>query len=621
MNWAKELIDLYDSNIEGVGKIFSDKDGKNKYTLFPLYHSSALADIEITITENGEFLGASLIEKEDRFTIIPVTEESNSRTNGMCPHPLCDNLQYLSKGLKDCVRNAKPDIGKYHASYMAQLGDWLDSLNSHQTVRAIYQYLDSGTLLTDLLHVGIITLEEDGYLPDGAEKRFIRFLTCADGKSEPAPCWLDKSLQEAFIRYYESMQKPKVLDYLTGEMQRACSLHPKKMRNDGDSAKLFSAADKRFFTFRGRFSTADEAFQIGAKSSQKLHSALNWIIRKQGKAFDSMTLVAWESSLKGVPSWDAGTDQIEENVSWEDADLTNTRIAKRFYSALYGYEKEITPDSRMVLMAFDAATPGRLSFIEHRTMATTKYLEQIQKWHESCAWVHAGFQDGERCYYVGVPGIKKIIDAVYGTEDKGAVKLRKSNLYPVYMKRLLPCVWDGRPLPEDLVTNAVDRASTPQFYNEWYNWERVLTTACSLVKKSRNERNKKEDWNVALNMDCKDRSYLYGRLLAIADRIEYQKYDKEDSKRITNAKRYMTAFYQRPYDTWRIIEQSIQPYLNKLKVPTRKFYENLLDDVYQKFNEKNFIDNRKLEGLYLLGFHSQSFDLKIRKKEEEKENE
>ena len=49
-------------------------------------------------------------------------------------------------------------------------------------------------------------------------------------------------------------------------------------------------------------------------------------------------------------------------------------------------------------------------------------------------------------------------------------------------------------------------------------------------------------------------------LLAIADRIEYQTYSKEDSKRITNAKRYMTAFYQRPYDTWRIIEQSIQPY-------------------------------------------------------------
>ena len=71
---------------------------------------------------------------------------------------------------------------------------------------------------------------------------------------------------------------------------------------------------------------------------------------------------------------------------------------------------------------------------------------------------------------MGVPGIKRIIDAVYGTEDKGVLKLRKNNLYPVYMKRLLPCVWDGKPLPEDLVTNAVDRASIAQCYNKWYNW-------------------------------------------------------------------------------------------------------------------------------------------------------
>lgn len=132
-----------------------------------------------------------------------------------------------------------------------------------------------------------------------------------------------------------------------------------------------------------------------------------------------MTLVAWESSLKDVPSWDVGTDQIEENVFWEkDVDFTNTRIAKRFYSALYGYEKEITPDSRMVLMAFDAATLGRLSFIEHKTMATTKYLDQIRKWHESCAWVHKEFQNGERCYYVGVPGIKKSLTRYTGLKIK-----------------------------------------------------------------------------------------------------------------------------------------------------------------------------------------------------------
>ena len=47
----------------------------------------------------------------------------------------------------------------------------------------------------------------------------------------------------------------------------------------------------------------------------------------------------------------------------------------------------------------------------------------------------------------------------------------------------------------------------------------------------------------------------------------------------------------------------------------------LLDDVYWKFDESTFTDNRKLEGIYLLGFHSQSYELKKRKKEEEKTDE
>ena len=37
------------------------------------------------------------------------------------------------------------------------------------------------------------------------------------------------------------------------------------------------------------------------------------------------------------------------------------------------------------------------------------------------------------------------------------------------------------------------------------------------------------------------RDYLYGRLLALADRIEYRTFDKENGRE-TNAKRYMNAF-------------------------------------------------------------------------------
>lgn len=64
----------------------------------------------------------------------------------------------------------------------------------------------------------------------------------------------------------------------------------------------------------------------------------------------------------------------------------------------------------------------------------------------------------------------------------------------------------------------------------------------------------------------------------------------------------------------KIIEENLQPYLNKLKIQEKLFYENLLNDIYELFDVEKFIDNRRLDGLYLLGFHSQSYDFKLKKK-------
>ena len=74
------------------------------------------------------------------------------------------------------------------------------------------------------------------------------------------------------------------LDYLTGERQTVSYLHSKKIRNEGDGAKLISSNDEANYTFRGRFSTKEQAFAIGNETSQKMHNALKWIIRKQGRS-------------------------------------------------------------------------------------------------------------------------------------------------------------------------------------------------------------------------------------------------------------------------------------------------------------------------------------------------
>lgn len=340
-----------------------------------------------------------------------------------------------------------------------------------------------------------------------------------------------------------------------------------------------------------------------------------------------------------ILNWDADTEQIistANRVSDEEDDFeeeyeeeeplatdTNPIVAEQLYQALQGYRKKVHNTSRMVLMVLDGATPGRLAIQEFKALETAQYLDNIYQWHERGGWQQ---QKKKNHYYYGVPGIKDIADILYGSDGNamGSLTINDKNgkrMYAELGRRLEPCIWSRRNLPYDLVQIAVNRASMPQSYKHRTNWEQTLCLACSFVKKNRYERYK-EEWNVALDEICNDRSYLYGRLLAVADRVEYRTFE-QDSERMTNAKRYMTTFSQRPFETWKIIEENIQPYWNHLKVSERNYYRKVLDEIYALFEVDAFKEKRRLDGLYLLGFHSQMFELKKKKsnQQEDKEHE
>ena len=638
MSWINELIDLYEKNSDKIGVIEYRRE--IPYVLLPPFHTTVIAQITITIDENGDFVRAEQVDQSDKLTIIPVTEKSGSRTAGKEPHPLCDNLRYLAGDYEDYYE----DDGTCYELYISQLRKWVESNYSHSKVKAIYSYLKKETLVKDLVSRKIIKLNEDSQIDDKENiqgivqtKAFVRFIvrpTKIDLHQENSDeCWKDRTLQECYIEYVRSQGKEKGLCYLTGNIEPISYLHSKKIRNEGDGAKLISANDSQNFIYRGRFVNREEAFAVGSETSQKAHNALKWIIRKQGVFFDTMTIVTWESNQLSMPKWNEDTDAIvtEYESEWEDdwspqdsASDGNPITADKFYKALRGYGKKVENTSNMILLAFDAATPGRLALIENMELDSARYLENIKKWHEDCEWIHEKWKDKRRIPFIGMVGVKDIADILFGIENKGSLSIVDANgkkLYAEVAKRLLPCIWNGSKIPYDYVNLAVVKASNPLAYKERKNWERVLTLACSLVKKDRKDRKKQEEWNVALDKNEKDRNYLYGRLLAVADRIEYLTYDEKDNGRVTNAKRYMSAFSQRPYETWKVIEENIQPYENKLGIATRKFYENLLHEIYDLFDKKSFSDNGKLDGLYLLGFHSQAYDLKLRKENNEDKKE
>ena len=128
-------------------------------------------------------------------------------------------------------------------------------------------------------------------------------------------CWKDRTLQDSYIAYCRSWKENMGLSYLTGEWTQISYLQPKKIRNEGDGAKLISANDETNYTFRGRFASKEEAFAIGYEDSQKAHNALKWILRKQGMNYNGMYLVTWESDSGEVLDWQQDLPLIVADVN------------------------------------------------------------------------------------------------------------------------------------------------------------------------------------------------------------------------------------------------------------------------------------------------------------------
>jgi CRISPR-associated protein Csd1 len=240
------------------------------------------------------------------------------------------------------------------------------------------------------------------------------------------------------------------------------------------------------------------------------------------------------------------------------------------------------------------------------------------------------FKDKETKVYIYAPALKVIATNIYGTEQNGFIKI-DDKILRATIERLLSSVIDKKPIPIDIVKMAINKASNPMAYEKRYNWNSVLEIACALVKKSKNDAiNKnltnneyKEVFTMALDENLKDRSYLYGRLLAVADRIEYRTFESGEDRQ-TNAKRYMTAFAQRPYKTWQIIYKKLDAYLNKLNKGESVKYQNLLQNIHDLFEPKDFKNNFALDGIYILGFECQGKDLRyknIKENNEEATNE
>ncbi len=622
LSWASKLLETYDKCQSKVG--VQSEDGM----LLPLSHLTTKAQIEVILSDEGHFIHAVEIPNEDAITVIPVTEDSASRSSGITAHPLHDKLIYIAK---DYTRYTDKDNEAQFAAHQGLLKTWVDSPFTHSSITAIYKYLEQGTLISDLIACNILKL--DGELLDKKYKiqktinqadAFIRFKIKGNQQQIIEP-WFDKTLFDAYHKFYTSLHTEQDLCYITGKMMYCTDKHPAKLRQGKDKAKLISMNDSNGFTYRGRFVSKKEAISVGYETSQKIHNALRWLIQKQAYKYDGQTILTWNSHCDDIMS--ALTLQSCLLPTLTETVDTEENYAQRVNKAIAGYEQEITDhNDNIVIMAMDAATIGRFSITYYHEIDASPYYKNLQDWFAYCSWPQ--YTKAEYMGCVGTPIPKEIISCAYGTL-RGAFFEADDKMMTLQMGRLLPCISEGKPVPADFVERLSSQVKTMST-NTKYNWNKCIGILCAVFKKYCHEQ-KGENWSVNIMENKKfaksNIPYLLGRILAVYDGIEQYALNIQKEDRPTNAMRLYVPFQEHPFLTLSTLDKKIRPYVEKLGkrceyLLTMK--QDLMEELLAEIDDKNFQRLQNLDAYFVLGFDCQRNEIKrinTERKEKNKQKE
>ena len=622
--------------------------------LTPVGHTIQNAHIIIVIDGQGNFQTARVMPPKTAI-LLPATESSENRTSGEAPHPLADKIQYVAKDYVDYGGEKKA----YFDGYLKQLKAWCESPFAHPKVQAVLNYVAKGRVVADLVEAGIFQLgsgnkvlnkwEAEGDAPSifsalpktKGEIEFGSALVCwqveiaGDVHSQT---WTDKTIQQSWADYAASEKAEKGFCLVQGEEAVISTMHPAKLRHTGDKAKLISSNDTGGYTFRGRFATAEEAASVSADVSAKAHSALRWLISRQGIRNGDQVTVSWAISGKPVPSpmkdisseidWDnldisavGNPDEIAKQTSSENSEPSpdwsaniGRAAAQIIKKKLHGYQAELKAHEQISLIMLDSATPGRMALTYYQEFLPADYFANLDAWIDDFSWyqrysieVPNGKKTDKRTQWRFVPPSPySIAEAVYG---KSLSDTLRKQLYA----RLLPVITGGISvlIPEDLVRQSFQAACNPNSCENW-EWQRNIGVACALYKGWRarhHDLSQRRIYPMSLDTQNRSRDYLYGRLLAVAENTESYALYLAGEKRATTAERYMQRFAEHPFATWRNIELALKPYQERLRNNGKDTGAQAIGEIMELFAIDDFTCDDKLSGEFLLGYHCQKMEI------------
>lgn len=615
MNLTKNLIDVYDKKSKEPFYWKCDEAGVR---LIPVGFSTAESDIEVVIDESSNFISAKIIDKKERNTLIPVSEGSEVRTSATAPsHKLFDKLSYLIP--ESLIYFNKPS--ECFEKFLLQLKDTVDEYNE-PLITIFYNYIQKGSLLSDLLSTDVLDdyKNDDNVLSFNKNDPFIRFVILKD--DEYINFNETESVVNIFLQeYLKENSNGEDIDYNTGNKGKAGTKFPNKIRTTADKAKLFSSNDDSCFTFRGQLRTPEEAVCINKIEADKMHNALKYLIKKQGKFINGKEFLIFGNLEKDIDLLDNDVFiLVDDEIEKYD---TLPEYTKYIGDKIFGFKSLITIDEKsfITVIILDSLSQGRLSlnfFKEYIGLQINDFLKNVEKWYSSTTYYYLSYNKKEKKWVNGYNScsIIDVAKCAYGLETEKFIETKNKKVHDKCISELLRNVLSNTQINLSLLQALNNRAKNPKKYKNWFNWLKTLSVACAMNRRYFNKKLRREE--IPLSNDNKpfELNFELGRLLAV-----YELFEKSCGVKHKNtiAERYFSQYMAHPMRTYEIIHKSTLSYEAKLKNTKPGMYYKLSkirEEIITNIDPETFKNAKNLDGRALCGYFSQTVEFYKKNKDD-----
>ena len=611
MDFFTSLLKAYEK-AEEIGLV-DQQDGHNP-VLLPLYHTSLKSNskniISVKLDRDGSFYKAEVMA-DNQTIVFPVTANSVARSgSNPAPHPLVDKFSYY---VSEANQTQYDDFHK-------QLANWIDYCDEGE-VKGFLTKIQRFILQTDFLSSILQSLYGDYYQREGLKITY----SDSDGKNKTVDLsayFLEfsivqfhgfkdesvtsyKELHQSYISFVRANQDNLGTCNISGRTEQITNKHRGLMGN----AKIISVSNKGE-AYKGRFKEREDVFSVGYETSEKIHLMIKYLLENKNSSTwleSSQYLINWFSDDLANES-QLDIVKPEFNELFEDSEderdslvfIKPNKENKKIGSSFIKGQKLFSNDTMYNIAILNKTSNGRIALKYFRQVQVSQLLKNLETWQENYSW-EAKTKSGN--YKLRTPTFNEIINAAYGIDRERYLELDNDSFKSDQYQQLVTALIDGRLIPNTIVKKLEDNIKQRQKYSK--HWYQVQQVSLAVLQKQYGR-----EFTPMLDHQETDRSYLFGRLLAIYELFETQRYalDGSSQERITNAERYWNAYTGQPAKMMNHLENKIKPYEEVLKLNRpgiwhklereRKEIIQLLTPLYAKKEFTQPLDYKFIFGYY-----------------------